>query len=623
MLQKIADPYRSMVETAGMAIVGLDLNRRITEWNPEISRLSGWSREEVITRDFAEIILPDAHRESYTTMIGKVLEGESIRDYEAPIRCSDGTRRLFSWNIDRLRDADDVPIGILACGCDITRREELDDMRRKYEFIANTSKPFMTLISTTYIYEAANTSFCQAHEKDRSEIVGKSVADIWGEKAFIGSIKERLDRCFRGEAIEQFEALVDFPALGSRAFDVGCYPYFDEEGKATHAVIISRDISDRVKIESDLNKARKLESLGILAGGIAHDFNNLLTIIAANVSYAKDSMPPDEATSQALEEAELAAQRANELTQKLLTFAKGGAPVKSTVSITDLLNENLAPLLDDPDIVVNVRIDGTYSVHADDGQLNQVIGDLLDNAVDAISGRGTIDVVCGIMSIGEQSLIPLQKGNYVSLSIKDSGIGIHEENLHKIFDPFYTTKDNSMGLGLASSHSIVRNHDGCIKVISELGVGSTFDVYLPVISRQVQEDKGVINRSPVSGRVLLMDDEELIRRLAARLFKATAYRFAVAKNGNEAIRLFQEAKDLGEPFDVVVLDLIVPGAMGGEETVRQLAEIDPGVKAIVSSGYSDDPVMAEFGKYGFSGVLPKPYKSHDLIAALNKLLTSG
>ncbi|MCX6830078.1 MAG: ATP-binding protein, partial [candidate division Zixibacteria bacterium] len=324
-----------------------------------------------------------------------------------------------------------------------------------------------------------------------------------------------------------------------------------------------------------------------------------------------------------LTEAERASMRAQELTQQLLTFSKGGAPVRRTASINDIVKETAEFALRGSNVKCKFDLpDNLQPVEIDEGQISQVINNLIINADQAMPQGGAIEISAENMVIKQEDCLPVKCGNYIKITVSDQGIGIPEPYIRKIFDPFFTTKQKGSGLGLATTYSIIKRHEGHIEVESEVGVGTTFHVYLPAsgkkLSTQRKSEEAAI---PGSGKILIMDDDETIRLVAGMALSNLGYSIETACDGNKAIELYRQAMESGRPFDAVIIDLTIPGGMGGKETIAGLTQIDPEVKAIVSSGYSNDPIMAEYWKYGFKGFVPKPYKVQQLSKALHELLS--
>jgi len=393
---------------------------------------------------------------------------------------------------------------------------------------------------------------------------------------------------------------------------------------AVQAII--RDITEKKKLEDEMLKVEKLESLGILAGGIAHDFNNILTAIIGNISLAKmkvDSGDFDIDTF--LRGAENASLRAKNLSQQLLTFSRGGSPVKKTMDIRGLIRESTNFVLLGSNIKCDFSIaDDLYLVEVDEGQLSQVINNLVINAQQAMPEGGTIEVSAENIKIREGEFVSLPSGWYVRIIFRDNGIGIQEKNLKKIFDPYFTTKQKGSGLGLATVYSIIKKHGGYITAKSKLGSGTTFEIYLPASEKE--PPKTIPKRkkfTSTGGRILVMDDEEVVRKVAGRMLKFLGYDPYFARDGNEAVKIFKNNKESGCDFKAVILDLTIPGGTGGREVVKKLLEIDPEVKAVVSSGYSNDPIISNYNKYGFSNYLSKPYKIEELENVLKGIMDNG
>jgi two-component system, cell cycle sensor histidine kinase and response regulator CckA len=403
-------------------------------------------------------------------------------------------------------------------------------------------------------------------------------------------------------------------------------PIRDGDGRMIGMILVFRDVAEKRRLEEEIRKSQKLESLGILAGGIAHDFNNVLTGIIGNASVARLTMHPDEKLSDALLDIEKAALRARKLTQQLLTFSKGGAPIRKATSLGELIGDtvrfalsgsNVSPVLSLPD---DLR-----QVDADAEQISHTINNIVMNAREAMPEGGSITVQAENVDVDGGPALPLAAGKYVKISLRDTGVGMPREDLSKIFDPYFTTKGEShSGLGLAVAYFVVKKHGGLITVDSEPEVSTTFTIYLPAAAaaRARVETAPAAVEGPGHGRILVMDDEEIVRKVLEKILGRFGYETAFAKDGAEAVDMYRSAMEVGRPFDAVIMDLTVTGGMGGREAIELLRLIDPSAKAIVSSGYSDDPVMADFRRYGFDGVIAKPFRADELREALGRVLAA-
>jgi PAS domain S-box-containing protein len=395
------------------------------------------------------------------------------------------------------------------------------------------------------------------------------------------------------------------------------------DSKLIGFVGVSRNISERKQAEEKRQKTEKLESVGTLAGGIAHDFNNILTGIMGNIGLAMRHVEPKSKAEERLLEAEKASLRARDLTQQLLTFARGGAPIKQIASITELLEESVTFALRGSNIGCEFSLaDNLWSVEVDEGQVNQVITNLVINADEAMPEGGVLNIGAKNRVVKTRTTLPLPEGNYVEITIEDHGVGISREHLSKIFDPYFTTKQKGSGLGLSTAYSIVKNHGGYITAKSKLGVGTTFHIYLPASEKPIPVEKEAVTETAVAGKgkILVMDDEGVIRKLLHDELTDFGYEVELTDYGAEAVERYKESKKSEKPFDAVILDLTVPGGMGGKEVIKKLLEVDPNVKAIVSSGYSTDPIMSDFREYGFSAVVAKPYTMEQLERTLRSIL---
>lgn len=375
------------------------------------------------------------------------------------------------------------------------------------------------------------------------------------------------------------------------------------------------DISEIWHARQEMIKAQKLESLGLMAGGIAHDFNNILTGILGNIGLARLQLPDLEKVAVRLDHAEKASARARELTQQLLTFARGGDPIKKNVAVAALLKEAADFALHGANVRSDFQLaENLWAIEADEGQFMQVIHNLILNAVQAMPEGGTV-------TIAADNVVSREGARYLRISVADTGIGIPEHHLLKIFDPYFTTKQYGSGLGLATCYSIIKRHGGRIRAASTLGKGSSFSITVPAVD-SVIESHPAAGHEPFfgSGHVLVMDDEEEVRKVAKAMLEKFGFTVEFALDGIQAVELYRRRKEEGAGFAVVILDLTIPGGVGGKETIKGLFELDPEVKAIVSSGYSNDPVMANYRAYGFSAVLSKPYRPEEMVRVLRSLL---
>jgi len=382
-------------------------------------------------------------------------------------------------------------------------------------------------------------------------------------------------------------------------------------------VLILIDITDREILQEQIIKTQKLESIGILAGGIAHNFNNALTGVLGFISLAAKQLDESHRASTLLQHAEKATKRAAGMAKQLLTFARGGAPLKKPISLLKLVEESVELALNGTKVRALIRIpESIHAILADEDQLSQAFANITINAVQAMPNGGTLSIFAeNVMLTGNADLTG-RKSPHVRLTFTDEGHGIPAEELNKIFDPYYTTKPSNTGLGLASVHSIIIKHDGQIQVDSTVGVGTTFTLTLPSTGRlpapgETANDQ-LISPNRSIGSILVMDDEETIRDVARETIGFLGYQATTCSNGEEAIAKYTEAFESASPYMAVILDLTIPCGMGGVEAAKRILAIDPDARLIVSSGYSFDPVMSEFKDYGFCAAIEKPYRADEL-----------
>jgi len=402
-------------------------------------------------------------------------------------------------------------------------------------------------------------------------------------------------------------------------------PIRDNNGKIIGVVLVFRDVTLTKRMEREVLKAKKLESVGVLAGGIAHDFNNILAAIMGNISLALMYVSPDDKAYSLLTEVENASLRAQKLTQQLLTFSKGGEPIKQMAALPEVVRDSADFILRGSTVRCEYDFAADlWAVEIDPGQISQVIQNLIINATHAMPLGGIIKISAENFDNTHAQAVNLRPGLYVKLVITDHGVGIKADMQERIFDPYFTTKQEGSGLGLAITHAIIRKHDGSIMVDSELGVGSAFTIMLPATDKKIKKSVNTDTRlSQIAGKhgcVMIMDDEEMIRNMVTQMLARSGYEVACAADGAEALQLYKTSLKSNSPIELLIMDLTIPGGMGGLEAIKELLAINPDARAIVASGYSNDPVMANYADYGFSGAIVKPFQLRDLLQVVDNVM---
>jgi len=625
-LRESENKYRTMIEHSNDLIWTLNKDGNFLYFNKKAEEITGYKSEFWINKSFTPIIYPKDLKIIPKIFI-KTLNGYP-QHYE--VRIYDINRKLLTLSVNTApMYKNGKVIGTVSFGRDITENKQaVKELASEKERLAVTLSSIGDAVITTNT-EGKIILFNQMAENltawKKKNAVGNNITDVFDtyddKIGKINPVKEVLESGKIINIAPKYKTLKTGEGF-EKKISYSAAPIIDKENIIIGVVLVFHDITNQLKIMEELEKTSRLESLGILAGGIAHDFNNLLTAILGNISISKMYQIKDDNILEVLSSAEKAAIRAKGLTQQLLTFSKGGIPIKKVTSISDLIKESISFSLGGSKSSFDCSIqEDLWEVKIDEGQISQVLNNLIINADQSMINGGLIKVTLENIILDNNLNIPLEKGKYVKISIKDQGSGISKKNIQKIFDPFYTDKLNGTGLGLSIAYSIINKHNGYIDVESKVNYGTTFYLFLPA-SKKIRK-KDINKKIPYNerkGKILLMDDETILLEAISIIIKKIGYEVELAKDGSETIKKYLKAIELGKPFDIVILDLTIPGGMGGKKTIEKLLEINPDIKAIVSSGYSTDPVMSNFTAYGFCGVLAKPYDVNDLNILLYEVM---
>ena len=656
-LQKSENQLRSMFDFASVGIVQVNvINGQFIWFNRKYREITGYSDAELRTKSFSELTHPEDRKQDWE-LFQRAVRGETssyhnekryirkdgsivwvrlnaalIRDESGRFKrtvavCEDITERKrmeqkLQQNNDELEQKVQERTSELAQANELLQQEinerkqaqkALEDSEARYRTLVNNATEAIIVVQDDLIKFAnpmTEMIFGCSLEKIKTTFFTEF---IQADDRHL--ILERHKKRLEGEKVEspfifRLEAGDGKTKWISKTSDI-----IEWEGQPAILGIMA-DITEQKVLEEKMFKEDKLDSIGILAGGIAHDFNNYLATLLGNINLAK--LYKDDMTKvlDKLENMENVTMRAKELSNQLFTFAKGGTPVKERISIIQLIVEDIKFTLSGTPIRPIFQIaEDLHTVEADEGQISQVLNNIAINAVQAMPEGGILEISAEnvtLESTGPNSMLSLTEGLYVQISIKDKGVGIPENLLSKIFDPFFTTKEKGRGLGLATVYSIVKNHGGSIHVESETGKGTTFCIYLPAIT---ESDMGLELRDDIikgSGKILVMDDEEDLLTVTGEALSALGYEACFAKDGKEAVKRYMYARNNARPFDLVIMDLTIPGGMGGKQAIKELLKQAPEAKVIVASGYSNDPVMANYQDYGFKGMIKKPFAIGEL-----------
>lgn len=630
-LRKSSELFKSLIENLPIGVMIVDQDKKIVEVNSQALKLMSRSKENVVGNICHKFVCPEEH--GNCPILDKGLVSDNNAEYK--LICAGGEEKTILKNVIQLEI--DGKNHLVEAFLDI---ENLKQIQKELIVEKNRAQNYLDIAGVIILAldDQANVTLinkkgCSIIGYPQEEIIGKNWIDNFiPEPARDDIRKEFLNLIGKGTdntAEEEFVYENKILARDGKERIIRWHNTLlrDENNHIIGTLSSGNDITLSKKMEEELLKSKKLESISILAGGIAHDFNNLLTAIMGNIGLAliDDTDIKNENIIGYLKNAERASYQAKGLAQQLLTFSRGGMPIKKATDIIELVSESAKFSLKGSNIKYEFFFgDNIYNVEVDQTQISQVIHNLIINAQQSMPCGGNIYIMCENMNLESGNQFHLPEGKYVHISFHDEGSGIVEEHLEKIFDPYFTTKEHGNGLGLATCYSIVKKHGGAITVESYAGLGTIFHLYLPASDKPVQRtnEKSAVNFSG-KGRALVMDDEQDVRQVLGLMLKKLGYIPDFAVNGQEALKKYKKSIADSNPFDLVIMDLTIPGGMGGRETIEKLRAFKPDIKAIVSSGYCDDPVMANYTQYGFDGVVPKPVTYNQLCEAINKVFNDS
>lgn len=668
-LTKSETKYRALFDTSPHGVVISTIDGKVLEANNAFMTMLKYSMRELQSLTWNDFTPEKWHNIEGDELV-KLIHERSPITYEKEYMRKDGQTFAISLTSWLINEQNDEPAKIFTIVSDITERKQaeenllLDESRLEALLELNTMGESSINEITDFALEEgvrltksdigylaflnddesvltmhawSRNALAQCNLRDTSNVFPVHTTGLWGEavrqrKPVITNDYSKPDASKKGlpeghtylmrhmnVPVFDGKKIVALAGVGNKSQD-----YNDSDVRQLTLLMQGMwRLMQRKNHEEELIRARKIESLGILAGGIAHDFNNLLTIIYGNLSLAKLTADKDSQNYILLTEAEKASLNAKNLTQQLLTFSKGGTPVKTATSVETLLRDTVNFVLSGSNVRAVFSIPENLRVaHIDEGQISQVIHNLVINSRQAMPGGGTISINAENISMPDNDTAVPGKGDYIKIDISDEGPGIPKENLAKIYDPYFTTKDTGSGLGLAVCYSIIKNHGGTISVQSEKDKGTTFTLHLPAAHEAgAQRDKPAGKKFVGSGKILVMDDDPSVLKITQLILEYMGYETACSRHGEETVELYRNALDSHTPFDAIIMDLTIPGKMGGAQAIRKIREIDPSVKAIVASGYSNDPIMARYREYGFAAVLAKPYRREELGEVLNRVIS--
>ncbi len=639
-LNKSRENLHITLNSIGDAVISTDIHGNITNMNPVAEKLTGTNLTEVLGNHINSVfrIVNAKSGKTVGNPVFQVLKKGKIVGLanHTELISKSGKTYQIADSAAPIKDADNKIVGVVLVFRDVT--DEYRTVEKLKASEANLRTVFEAAKNIAFIKTDVNGKYSQI------EVFSPGAEKIFGYKA-AEIVGKPINTLLRREDMHQFSETLTidnkdkigidrelqlirkngrrFPALFST------HHIFDQSGQMVNTICVAIDITQQKRTQEELSKIQNIKRIGTLAGGIAHDFNNILTAVYGNISIAKLKLPDSHPVCELLNEAETSINRATELTSQLLTFSKGGTPQKKSVSIEKLIEEVVSFDLSGSNVKLIIDTKPSlYPVKVDKGQIQQVFSNLAINANQAMPDGGTVTITLENFKNSNNAIPGLEPGPYLKIKFKDEGCGISQDHIHHIFDPYFTTKAAGNGLGLATVYSIIDKHKGKITVTSKINSGTTFNIYIPAI--QATGSESTINSSSQlhhsekefhNTNILVMDDDKHIQKLAVTMLQSLGMTAETVSDGDEAIDKFKQAQSQGSPYDLVILDLTIPGGLGGKETCKKLLDLSPEAKIIVSSGYTNDTVLANYGQYGFVDMITKPYTINNLKSVIQRVMS--
>ena len=624
-LQESEQRFRSFVENVNDVLFALTPTGIFSYVSPQWKTTFGYELYETIGQPFIAFVHHDDVSACLEFMHRLVNTGKKQSGVEYRVLSKDGTYQWYKANASIISDPVTETLTIVGIGRDITERKQAEETLRqseeKFSAAFRASPDAVTLSRLNDgAYLEVNDGFTAMTGYQSEEVLGKSSSELkmWNDIEQRNTLLHKLKECRIAKDVEislrRKDGTLLIGQLSARVIEIKGEQYI---------LGITRDITEREHIQKELLKAQKLESISVLAGGIAHNFNNVLTGVIGYISYAKKHLDDREKVLHILESAEKSSYRAAGLARQLLSFSRGSAPIRKPVAVDAIVQESISLFLSGSPVKGIIECSSHQTINVDSQQINQAFNNIVLNALQAMPNGGILTVRADAIFLKSINKYRLKPGTYARIIFTDTGSGIEKDDLDKIFDPYFTTKKSGTGLGLSTTHSIISKHGGYIDISSNAREGVTVTIILPASAAEqpaviFRGESIKIDHTDVS--VLIMDDEEMICEVSSEILRDLGYSVTTCSNGEEAIALFNAARDAGTPFSIVILDLIIPGGMGGIETAQHILNRSPHARLIASSGYSDDPALVDFTTHGFCQTITKPYNVDELKQVLQNIL---